>query len=40
MARKMERGGWPGYFGNVEVVDGEGRHPLVKFRSPLVLPAP
>jgi len=26
--------------GNVEVVDGEGRHHIVKFRSPLALPAP
>jgi Family of unknown function (DUF5335) len=29
-----------GGLANVEVVDGEGRHHLVKFRAPLALPAP
>lgn len=29
-----------GRLGNVEVVDGEGRRHVVKFRSPLALPAP
>jgi hypothetical protein len=29
-----------GAVANVEVVDGEGQHHIVKFRSPLALPAP
>jgi hypothetical protein len=29
-----------GALGNVDVIDAEGRHHLVRFRAPLALPAP